>query len=232
VVLIDVDRVVVRGARVLFGGRGRFLDPFMKSAYWARSFCGSSACNPFIFPPKELPNRPWNRNSFDFCKNLVLGKSQWFKISPGITVYPELGKVWDRRVDKSGVTGLGSLGVKVWLVSKSIDLNWIDFVSREVVVEETEVVAGKDIVIGRIVVVSSKSKSSSGSSEINFNQSADNWPWRQRRCCNLYFKLVPINLIEWNEGAVAKLKIQKVLETSENYQNETFEIYFCLLKIS
>ena len=45
-------------------------------------------------------------------------------------------------------SGLGSLGVKVWLVSKSIDLNWIDFVSKEVVVEVTDVVAGKDIVIG------------------------------------------------------------------------------------
>ena len=58
VVRIDVDLVVVKSGKVLFGGRGRFLDPFMKSAYWARSFCGSSACNPFIFPPKELPNRP------------------------------------------------------------------------------------------------------------------------------------------------------------------------------
>ena len=102
-----------------------------------------------------------------------------------MTVYPEFGKVWDRRVDKSGVTGSRSLGVKVWFVSKSIDLNWIDFVKREVVVEETEVVAGKDIVIGRIVVVSSKSKSSSGSSEINLNQSADNRPWRRRRCLKL-----------------------------------------------
>ena len=60
VVRTDVDLVLVtlRGARVFFGGRGRFFDPFIKSAYCARSFCGSSACNPSIFPAKELPKSP------------------------------------------------------------------------------------------------------------------------------------------------------------------------------
>ena len=40
VVRTDVDLVLVtfRGARVFFGGRGRFFDPFIKSAYCARSF--------------------------------------------------------------------------------------------------------------------------------------------------------------------------------------------------
>ena len=42
----------------------------------------------------------------------------------------------------------------------------MDFVSTEVVVEDTVVVTGNDNVIGLMVVVSSKSKSSSGSSEI------------------------------------------------------------------
>ena len=69
-------------------------------------------------------------------------------------------------MDRSGL-GSRSFGVKVLLDSKSIDLNCIDFVSNEVVVEDTVVVAGNDNVIGIIVVVSSKSKSSSGSSEIN-----------------------------------------------------------------
>ena len=41
----------------------------------------------------------------------------------------------------------------------------MDFVSNEVVVEDTVVVTGNDNVIGLMVVVSSKSKSSSGSSE-------------------------------------------------------------------
>ena len=60
VVRTDVDLVLVTlsGARVFFGGRGRFFDPFMKSAYCARSFCGSSACKPSILPEKELPKSP------------------------------------------------------------------------------------------------------------------------------------------------------------------------------
>ena len=69
VVRIDVDRVVVKGGKVLFGGRGRFLDPFQGCKMDSKSNCVicEIAKSQFVFFAKianfHFENFNWNESS-------------------------------------------------------------------------------------------------------------------------------------------------------------------------